>query len=424
MSEQDSNEQDEIDETFEIELIAMAHGGSALGRHDKRTIFIPYTIPGERVQAVITQDKGRIAFAEGLTLVEASGDRVFPTCKHFGPHKCGSCQWQHIDYQAQALLKQDVLADQLSRVGKFDDAVIEAALRDILPADNQWHYNHQMTFTVQNGQLGFPKADKDGIILVDECHILHPTLFDMYQTLDFEFENITKVTFQLGTDGEHMIILYVEDEENLPELHADLPTSVNVILPDNEPVNLIGDSHVIYEVDGHHFRVTAGSAFRANVSQLPKLAELVVDALDINSKSAVLDLYAGVGFFSAFIADKVSLVTLIESFPPAVTDADENLEAFDNVDVIEGAIEDVLAENKDKYDCAILDPPSGGLSVEVMDILKARSIPRLVYVSSDPATLARDGSRLVKQGYRLLSIQPIDLNPQTYYVDSVAVFVK
>ena len=421
MSEQDSNQQDE---TFEIELIAMAHGGSALGRHDKRTIFIPYTIPGERVEAVITQDKGRIAFAEGLTLVEASADRVFPECKHFGPRKCGSCQWQHIDYQAQALLKQDVLADQLSRVGKFDDATIEEALRDIIFADTQWQYSYQMTFTVQNAQLGFPKSDGDGIILVDECHILHPALFELYQTFDFEFENITKVTFQLGTDGEHMIILYVEDEDNLPELHADLPTSVNVILPDNEPMNLIGDSHVIYEVDGHRFRVTAGSAFRSNVSQLPKLAELVVDALDLNSKSSVLDLYAGVGFFSAFIADKVSLVTLIESFPPAVTDADENLEAFDNVDVIEGTIEDVLAENDDHYDCAILDPPSGGLSVEVMDILKARSIPRLVYVSSDPATLARDGSRLGKQGYRLLSIQPIDLHPQTYYVDSVAVFVK
>lgn len=411
-------------DTFEVTLVAMAHGGSALGRHEKRTIFIPYTIPGETVEAQIIEDKGRIAFAEGIKLVDASSDRVFPQCPHFGPHKCGLCQWQHINPTAQVLLKHDVLVDQLSRVGKFDDDTIEATVRDIIPSEAQWGYNYQMTFQVENGKLGFPQADGRGIILISECHILHPTLLEVYDSLELDFTDIQRITFQLGTDGEHMLVLYIDDEENVPELLAELPTSINLMLPDNEPMNLIGNTHLNYTIRDHQFRVTAGSAFRANIGQLAQLVELVLEGLNLQADSSVLDLYAGVGLFSAFIAPHVSIVTVVESFPPAATDADENLTAFDNVDVIEGTVEDVLPELDDTYDCAILDPPSGGLSVDVMDCLKKKNIARLVYISSDPATLSRDSARLVKQGYKLESVQAIDLAPQTYYIDAVAVFSK
>lgn len=419
-----TGQNEEQNDTVEVSLIAMAHGGSALGRHAKQTIFIPYTIPGETVEARIIQDKGRIAFAEGVTLIEASADRVFPECPHFGLHKCGSCHWQHINPTAQVLLKQDVLVDQLARVGKFDDDTIETSIRDIVPSEAQWGYNYQMTFQVENGKLGFPQADGQGIILISECHILHPTLLEIYDSLEFDFTGVQRITFQLSTDDEHMLILYVDDEENIPELHAELATSINVILPDNEPMNLIGNTHLNYTIGEHQFRVTAGSAFRANINQLETLAHMVLDALDLREDASVLDLYAGVGFFSAFIAPHVSLVTLVESFPPAVTDADENLAHYDNVDIVEGTVEDVLPELDDSYECAVLDPPSSGLSVDVLDCLKEKNIPRLVYISGDPATLARDSARLVKQGYQLESVQPIDLAPQTYYIDSVAVFSK
>ena len=113
--------------------------------------------------------------------------------------------------------------------------------------------------------------------------------------------------------------------------------------------------------------------------------------------------------------------TLIESFPPAVTDADDNLTDLDNVDVIEGTVEDVLPELELRYDIAILDPPSEGISTEAVDLLAALKIPRLIYISSDPATLARDAKRLCAQGYTLGVVQPLDLNPHTYYVDAVAV---
>jgi 23S rRNA (uracil1939-C5)-methyltransferase len=412
------------DETFDLELTAMAHGGSALGRHENRTIFVPYTIPGEIVSARILQDKGRIAFAEGVKLIAASEDRVFPRCAYFGPNRCGRCQWQHIDYAAQLLLKQDVLADQLARIGGFDDAEVHP----VIPSPQQWGYNHHMTLIPNaDGMLGFPGADGESVMPVDECHILHPDLLALYETLDLEFTGLRSLKLQIGTDGSHMIILAVDDEKDAPELSTDLSTSVNLILPDNVPVNLIGDSHSRYEIGGRKFRVTAGSAFRANVSQIQTLAKRVVDLLAVDEHTAVLDLYAGVGVFSAFLAPQVALITLVESYPPSVTDADQNLADFENVDVIEGSVEDVLAsldESGTVYDVADLDPPPSGLSIEAVDGLAASGIPRLVYVSGDPATLARDAKRLVKHGYTLGGVYPIDCSPHTYYIDSIAVLKR
>jgi 23S rRNA (uracil1939-C5)-methyltransferase len=409
------------DETFKLELTTMAHGGSALGRHEKQTIFVPYTIPGEIVEARILRDKGRIAFAEGLKLVAASGDRVFPRCPHFGPHRCGSCHWQHIDYNAQLLLKQDVLADQLARIGNFDDVDI----KPVIPSPQQWQMNHQMTFVPnQHGKLCFPGADGKTPMPIEECHLLHPDLLALIDTLTLEFTGLRSIKLQIGTDGAHMLVLSVDSEDDAPELATDLTTSVNLLLPDNVPVNLIGDAHSTYAIAGRDFRVTAGSWFRANVAQLEQLISLVIELLAVDENAAVLDLYAGVGLFSAALAPNVSLVTLVESYPPSATDADKNLADFDNVDVIEGTAEEVLGTLSELYEAAVLDPPSSGLSVEMIDALAKAKIPRLVYVSRDPATLARDAKRLVKDGYTLSAVHPIDFSPQTYYIDCVAVLER
>lgn len=408
-------------DSFELELAAMAHGGSALGRHGKQTVFVPYAIPGERIQARITQDKGRIAFAEGVRLIEASADRVFPQCPHFGPHRCGRCQWQHIAYEAQLLLKQDVLADQLARVGGFDDATLEKAVQPLVPSPVQWGYNFHMTLEVAPGVIGFAGADKTGVFGIRECHLLHPDLLALYETLDFAFDGVRRVQLMRGSDGAQMVVLTMQ-EDTAPELETDLPISVNILLPDNIPLNLVGDAHVVYTVGERTFRVTAGSTFRPHIAQLDRLATVVESLLRPQTHEHVLDLYAGVGFFSAFLAKHTALVTLVESYPPAITDAEKNLRDLPNVTIIEGPVEEALTALDHLYHAAIIDPPGEGLSVEAMDALAALKLPRLVYVSSDPATLARDGQRLARHGYRLQRAQAIDLAPQTYYIDTVALF--
>jgi 23S rRNA (uracil1939-C5)-methyltransferase len=350
-----------------------------------------------------------------VTLLDASADRVYPRCAHFGPGRCGQCHWQHIDYPAQLLLKQDVLADQLARIGGFDDT-------DVLPviaSPTIWGYNFHMTMIAgDDGVPGFAATDDERIILIDECHVMHPDLLSLYEALELQFDGLRRLRLQIDTDGDSMLTLSMVDD-NAPELQIDLATSVNMLLSDNEPVNLIGSSHARYAIGAHTFRVTAGSFIRPNIAQIPNLVKTVVDAL--TGAANVLDLYGGVGIFSAAIAEHADLVTLIESYPPAVTDADVNLETFDNVDLIEGTVEDVLTDLDETYQAAVLDPPASGLSIEVVDTLAALRIPRLVYVSSDPATLARDCKRLVQHGYRLGTIQPLDFAPQTYYIDAVAV---
>lgn len=410
-----------MSDEIELELIAMANGGNALGRHDGLTVFVPFAIPGERIAARIVETRGRVAHAEGVRLLDASADRVYPACAHFGQGKCGLCHWQHIAAGAQALLKTDVLADQLGRVGRFDDATVERVLRPIIPAPQEWGYSHSLSFQVTDGgALGFPRQGGGAPLTPDECHIAHPDLMALYHQLDMDTTGITRIRLQQGSDGAQMMVISVADEANVPELHADFPVSVNLLTPDNEPVNLIGQSHLTYTVNGRNLRATAGSYFRQNVGALGALVDTVIALAEPATDHAILDLYGGVGVYSAFLAPLCGLVTLVESYPPAASDADENLSDFDNVDVIEGGVEDVLDSIEDEYQAAILDPSAEGLSLDAVDLLGELALARLVYVGSDPATFARDLERLVRHGYRLEVVQPLDLAPQTYAVTAIA----
>ncbi len=409
---------DETEPTIELELDAMAYGGSALGRHNGRVVFVPYAIPGEVIEAQIVQQRGKVAFAKGVRLLDASGDRVQPRCQHFGPGRCGGCQWQHMNLTAQQLIKQDVLADQLERVGGFTDDV---DVRPVVPAPAPWNYNDRMTFLVRDdGKLGLRSTD-EGIHPIDVCEVLHPDLLDLYDQLDIDTTGLTSVTLARGSDDARMVVLTSADED-APELELDLPASVNLLLPDNAPINLAGNTHLTYEVAGRRFRVTAGSAFRANTVALSNLVLEVVQA--VGKADAVLELYAGVGLFGAFLAEKANYVTLVESYPPAATDADVNTDEFDHVDVIEGSVEDVLDAAEQEYDTVLVNPPPAGMSTDAIDGVAALGAGTLVYVSSDPATFARDGKRLRGHGYQLDYVQPLDMAPQTYYTEVVGRFVR
>ncbi|NDJ77230.1 MAG: class I SAM-dependent RNA methyltransferase [Chloroflexi bacterium] len=409
-------------DVIELELDEMVHGGNALGRHAGRAIFVPYTIPGERILARITDDRNRYAFAQGVTLLEASGVRVYPRCSHFGPGRCGGCHFQHIDYAVQPEFKRDVVVDQMVRIGGFDDPPV----LPMLPSPDPWAYRVHATFHVDDdGALCFVGTDNETLIPIDECHIIRPELLDLLDELNFEdIPGVTRVRVQVGSDGGLMVILSTDDDL-APELLVDVSASVNLLLSDNEPVNLIGDSHTYYTVHGRKFQVTAGGFFQVNLPQAEALVDLVLDRLNLRGDESVLDLYAGVGLFTAFLAERAALVTAIESYPPAVTDADENLADFDNVDLIEGSVEDVLPQLAEAYDAVVLDPPRSGLHVDALDALAEIGPATLVYVSCDPATLARDAKRLVTgKGYRLVEVQPVDMFPQTFHIECVAHFAR
>lgn len=406
-----------LDNTFVFTPDRMAHGGLALGRHEGRIIFVPYVLPGETVRVRVTEERGKFAFAEALEILKPSPDRVQPPCPYFGPGQCGGCQWQHIAYPKQLEYKRAVVVDQLQRIGKVESPIVHPTL----PSPNPWNYRAYMTFTTATeGMLGFWSDDNSRVVSIEKCAILHPALNEIYEQLEIDAPNIERVRFQVGSDAVDRMVILETADDLAPELETDLPISINLLLSDNEPVNLIGSPFVTYHILGRDFRVTAGSFFQSNPPVAAGLVEEVLRRLSLQGDEAVLDLFSGVGLFTAFIAARVAFVLSVESYPPAVTDAEENLADLENVELIEGTVEAVLDDLDQPFDKAVVDPPRTGLSQGCVEGLSRLAPSLIVYVSCDPATLARDLRLFAERGYRLLDVQPFDMFPQTFHVECVA----
>ena len=406
-------------DTFTLQLTSIAHGGAALGRHEGRVIFVPYALPGETARVVITEDKGRYGFARLVEVLEPSPDRVTPACPYFGLAGCGGCQWQHIAYPAQLRFKAEIVADQLARIGKIAAPIV----RPTLPDGSGWAYrNHAQFHPAPAGGLGFQAAASHDVVAVDECPILHPLLADLYAALDLDFEGLARLSLRAGTASGDRMLLFEMVDDLPPALEIDLPVSCVLLLSDGRHANLIGSNHITENVAGRSYRISAPSFFQVNTPQAGQLVRLVLEYLDLQGGETVLDAYCGVGLFATHLAERAGLVVGIESSPAAVADLLENTAEFDNVEVIEGPVEAVLPDLDVSLDAAVMDPPRAGVDRFALDALVERRPARLVYVSCDPATLARDAKRLARAGYRLVEVQPVDMFPQTYHVESVALF--
>lgn len=411
-------------ETFALQLTSIAHGGAALGRHEGRVIFVPYALPGETARVEITEDKGRYAFARLVEVLEPSPDRVAPPCPYFGLTGCGGCQWQHAAYEAQLRFKAKIVADQLMRIG----SIAEPRVHPTLPDGSGWAYrNHAQFHPAPGGGLGFQGVSVGrprGVVTGDECPILHPLLSELYGALDFDLPGLLRLSLRAGTEtGDSMLIFEMEDDLP-PSLESDMPVSCVLLLSDGRHANLIGNNHITEVVAGRAYRISAPSFFQVNTPQSAQLVRLVTEYLDLRGGETVLDGYCGVGLFTAHLAERAGLVIGVELAPTAVADLLDNTAEFDNVEVIEGSVEAVLPDLDVPLDAAVVDPPRAGMDRFALDALVARQPARVVYVSCDPATLARDAKRLVRAGYRLVEVQPVDMFPQTYHVESVALFVS
>lgn len=406
-----------------LSLTDIAHGGAALGRHEGKVIFVPYALPGERVTVEILEDKRRFARARLLEVQSPSPDRVSPPCSFFG--ECGGCQWQHASYPAQLAFKTAVVRDQLARLGKFSDPPV----RDTIPSPAPWHYrNHVQLAVDRRGRLGFRAAASRRIVPVDECLLLHPLVDELFLALDLgsdaDLPPLKRLSLRAGINtGDQMIIFETVGDEP-PELEVDFPVSCVLLLEDGTPVNLIGYNHITERVAGRTFHISAGSFFQVNTPQAETLIRLVAEYLSPIGDETLLDAYCGVGTFALSLADKVAHVIGVESMPTAVEDFGINAEGMENVAILPGVVEEVLAGLEMPVDLAVVDPPRTGVHSDALAALVRLAPQRLVYVSCDPATLARDGRALAGAGYELAVVQPVDMFPQTYHVETVSLWVK
>lgn len=405
-------------EILTLTLTGMANGGAALGRDAQgRVIFVPYAIPGEQVRVEVVENKGRFAQARLLELLQPAPERVRPRCPHFGV--CSGCAFQHIAYPAQLAYKQAIVQDQLARIGGLAQVVV----RPVMANPEPYEYRTAVDFSpTPAGGLGFWSAPAGEVIPIRECHIIRPELQALYQDVDLELPNLRKLSLRLGEESQ-LMALAVDDIEP-PALNTDLPIAVAMVLPDGTAANLVGDNYLVQALHGREFRVSAGCFFYPSPPAGDMLIDVVLDYAALTGQETVLDAYCGVGALTAFLAEHAADVGAIEVNPDAVSDATVNLADMDDVTLYEGLVEEILPLLALRPDVVVVDPPPAGLPKTVIEPLVAMAPGRIIYVSDDVATLARDAKHLARRGYRLVEVQPIDMYPQTFQVQTVALWAR
>ncbi len=367
-----------------LQLDAMTYGGDAIGRAEGKVIFVRGGIAGERVRAVVVEDHGRFARARVVEVLEPSPERVQPRCPHFGFEEdtsCGGCAWQHLSYTAQLRWKTDIVREQLRRIGRLSDAPV----RDIIPSPAVWAYRNHAQFSVAaGGRFGFQTAGSNTVVPIDVCHIVQPPIQEWLQSAGRAQPGVRRV------------------DVRSPDPHSAITT---------------------YRVKDVSFCVSAESFFQVNTSLVETLVDLVLARLDLRGDETVLDGYCGVGLFTRFVAPMAAKVIGIESSPSAVADARQNLGLLGQVELHMGTVERVLAALAGPVDAAIFDPPRAGCGPQVIRQVVARKIKRAVYVSCDPSTLARDARPLIGGGYRLMDVQPLDMFPHTFHIETISTWV-
>jgi len=409
-----------MEKIFEIDLTSFAYGGEALGRlPDGRAVFTPFTIPGEKARVEVVEDKRGFARARLVEVLQPAAQRIAPRCAHFG--LCGGCHYQHLPYAAQLAAKTAILSDQLERLGGLKAPPIHAAMAS--PQEFQYR-NYVQFHLTREGKLGYHQPRSERVFPIRECHLPEAALNEIWPQLEFEaLAEVERIGLRLGVDDDIQIIL--ESRDPLPpDLSVEeLPVSVVHLSPAGAQV-LAGSPDITLAVLGRLFRVSAGSFFQTNTAIAQAMVEHALALLPTERIEVALDVYSGVGLFSAFLAERVGRLAAVEVSPSATEDFSANLDEFDNVELYEAAAEIALPELDLRPDVAIVDPPREGIARQALDGLMRLSPARLIYVSCDPATLGRDARRLTAGGYTLEQVTLFDQFPQTYHIESISLWVK
>ncbi len=385
-------------EQFKLEITEMAHRGEAMGRLNGKVVFVPQAIPGEVVVAKPRLEKKDYMVAEIVEVLQPSPYRIEGACEVFG--RCGGCSWQHIEYPYQLELKKQVVENQLRHVGKIDNPVV----RPVIPSEQQWHYRNRADFSVnREGYLGFRMRGTHKFVPVQSCRLMHPRINVLLSTLH------GKCARNTSRKTHNICIRYgVKTGEFLIQPFLDLPE-----MPTGQPFYR-------EKLFAHLFVISAASFFQVNTLQAEQLITVVENYLQPRGEELLVDAYAGVGTFAKALAGKVRQVIAVEEAKSAVKDAAVNLQEFKNVRYYKEKTEDFLGKITEKVDVVILDPPRAGCFRPALEALVRLAPEKVIYVSCDPATLARDLGYLCSHGFTLLEVQPVDMFPQTYHVECVA----
>ncbi|MDN3688162.1 23S rRNA (uracil(1939)-C(5))-methyltransferase RlmD [Cyclobacterium jeungdonense] len=451
-------------EQLKIERIAVE--GKCVGHHEGKVVFVSNVAPGDVVDARVTRGRSSFMEAEAIAIHEHSSDRVTPFCSHFGT--CGGCKWQHISYELQMAYKRQQVVDQFQRIAK----VPLPAVMPIIGAQNTRYYRNKLDFTFSNNRwltreeidsgedfernaLGFhiPKRF-DKIVDIQHCYLQGSLSNDIRNGLrefalseNLSFYDIIRQTGLLRnliirTAQEDQVMVIVQFGEDDPDgiektmhfLKEGFPGITSLLyivnLKKNETFQDLdvqvyaGKDHIEETMEGLRFKIGPKSFYQTNSQQAYRLYQVAREFAGLTGEETVYDLYTGTGTIANFVAGNAQQVIGIEYVEPAIADAKENalLNGIDNTLFYAGDMKEVLNESfvsqHQKPDVIITDPPRAGMHEEVVEMLLRLEAPKIVYVSCNPGTQARDVA-LLSAKYHVSRIQPVDMFPQTYHVENV-----
>ena len=395
-----------------VDVGPIAHGGHCVARLDGQVVFVRHTLPGERVRIHITERSKTFLRADAVEVIDAAPGRVDAPCPYAGPGQCGGCDFQHVDPATQRELLGEVVREQLRRLAGI---TWEGEVEAVEPEAFDWRTRMQFAVDDQ-GRPGLRKHRSHEIVPVDRCLIAHPDLPDVLGRR-WDAESVEAIVSSTGDK------LLVTDASISDEVEATVDGVVAV-----DGTTRGGRGAVTERVLAADFRVSGSGFWQVHPDAAATLVDAVIEGAEVGAGDTVLDLYAGVGLFTTFLADEAGedgVVLSVESDSGASRDARRNLHDFPQVRLVGASVERALRDGSlgESADVVVLDPPRTGAKKAVAGI--AELAPRrIVYVACDPAALARDLASFAARGYALEGLRAFALFPMTHHVECVAVLVR
>ena len=405
------------------------HQGEGVARYHGKVIFIPFALPGEEVEAEIIKDRKKYAYAVLKRIINVSPDRIAPKCPYY--FQCGGCSYQHVKYLVQVSYKKSTVKQNINRIGKIDVPV-----NNVIKMKNPWHYRNKVIWhlekTAQGIKMGYYRKSSHQVINIQNCPLLKRKIIKISQCIrnlsQYIYFNKNASILVRQFSQNNCIMIHFRNcfvaKEAVKQLSR---ISNSIYITRDQRTELIHGTHVLTEKTDHLvYHMGPHDFFQINPQQTVVLLQCILSYFGHGQDEDILDAYSGVGVFSLNIAKQVNTVTGIEINAFAVKNARVNarLNGIENCTFLTGACEKVLPQLHQKYDRVIIDPPRSGLKKEVITAIDLAGSRTVVYVSCNPATLARDLAIFSSLGYQIEEVQPIDMFPQTRHIEVVTLLSK